>query len=287
MSFIESPRFPEDISYGATGGPRYRTDVVVVNSGAEKSNINWDQARAEYDVVHGVKNQAQMDILIAYFRAMKGRAHGFRFKDFSDFKVPLSLGKIGTGLGAGLASYQLNKNYAAGSLFELRAIKKPLSGTSLLYRNSALMVAGSAAGNYSLDTTTGIISFVADGSANASSIAVGATTTVVLASNPGLAAGQFLHLSGFTGVDAGLVNNLGHTINSVTGSTFVLATNTLGKTITLGSGAGKKFFQASDVLTWEGEFDIPCRFDTDEMKVSIEAYNVFSWGQIPVIEIRI
>jgi uncharacterized phiE125 gp8 family phage protein len=79
-------------------------------------------------------------------------------------------------------------------------------------------------------------------SSAASSITAGATTTVVLAANPGsLVAGDTIRLSGFAGADAALVNGLDHTINSVSGSgpyTFVLATNTAAKTITLGSGVG-------------------------------------------------
>ena len=76
----------------------------------------------------------------------------------------------------------------------------------------------------------------------ASAVTVGVTTTVVLAANPGsLAAGGLLRLDGFSGADAALLNGLDHTVNSVSGTgpyTFVLATNTAGKTITLGQGAG-------------------------------------------------
>ncbi len=43
MAFIET-RFPDDISYGAAGGPGYQTDVVTVNSGAEQRNAAWQDA---------------------------------------------------------------------------------------------------------------------------------------------------------------------------------------------------------------------------------------------------
>lgn len=36
----------------------------------------------------------------------------------------------------------------------------------------------------------------------------------------------------------------------------------------------------------ECAFDVPARFDTDQMKVTIEAYGSFSWGQIPVVEVK-
>lgn len=34
------------------------------------------------------------------------------------------------------------------------------------------------------------------------------------------------------------------------------------------------------------EFDVPVRFDTDQMKVSIEDIDNYSWGAIPLVEVR-
>lgn len=33
-------------------------------------------------------------------------------------------------------------------------------------------------------------------------------------------------------------------------------------------------------------FDVPVRFDSDQMDVTIETYQLGTWGQIPVVEIR-
>lgn len=38
-------------------------------------------------------------------------------------------------------------------------------------------------------------------------------------------------------------------------------------------------------LTWSGEFDNAVRFDTDRMATNIAAYEVFTWGGIPIREI--
>jgi uncharacterized protein (TIGR02217 family) len=291
MAFIETPRFPENISRGASGGPGYQTDVVVVASGHEKRNITWPIGRARYDVAHGVRTQAQMDTLTAFFRSVKGRAHGFRFKDWNDFACTATTGVLGTGNGTGGPVYQLGKRYTAGALSETRTISKPVSGQVAVQRNGSPVTVGASAGNIAIDSTTGLITFVADGQSNATSITVGATTTVVLTTNPGtLIAGQRLYLSGFIGTGAALVNDLAHTINTVTGTgpfTFVLATNTAGATITLGAGIGRRFPQVADALTWSGQFDVPVRFDIDQMAVSIEAFQLYSWGQIPLIEIRV
>jgi uncharacterized protein (TIGR02217 family) len=35
------------------------------------------------------------------------------------------------------------------------------------------------------------------------------------------------------------------------------------------------------------EFDVPVRFDTAHMAVTIESYRPHSWQQIPIVELRI
>ena len=34
------------------------------------------------------------------------------------------------------------------------------------------------------------------------------------------------------------------------------------------------------------EFDVPVRFNTDQMRVSFDDYNIYTWGQIPIIEVK-
>ena len=150
MAFIEV-RFPTDIAYGSAGGPEYSTDIVITHGGYEQRNINWSQARARYNVAHGVKTQSQLDALIAFFRARKGRADGFRFKDWTDYQVTGQT--LGTGDGT-TKIFQLIKTYISGSTSETRTITKPVAGTVNVYLNGVLQISG-----YTLDTTTGKIMF--------------------------------------------------------------------------------------------------------------------------------
>jgi uncharacterized protein (TIGR02217 family) len=44
---------------------------------------------------------------------------------------------------------------------------------------------------------------------------------------------------------------------------------------------------AQDVdVTADFEFDVPVRFDTDHMAVTIETYKLHRWQQIPIVELR-
>lgn len=152
MAFVET-RFPTDIAFGSAGGPEYSTDIVITQGGYEQRNVNWSQARARYNVAHGVKTQAQLDALIAFFRARKGRADGFRFKDWTDFQAAGQ--NIGTGNGSATV-FQLKKLYTNGSVTETRLITKPVAGTIAVYKDGVLQ-----SGTYTANTANGQITFSA------------------------------------------------------------------------------------------------------------------------------
>jgi uncharacterized protein (TIGR02217 family) len=71
MTGFHEVRFPDNIAYGATGGPEFATTVVATGSGHEKRNVNWAQARGRWDVASGLK----INELIAFFRARRARAY--------------------------------------------------------------------------------------------------------------------------------------------------------------------------------------------------------------------
>lgn len=151
MSNFVEERFPEDIALGSTGGPEYSTDVVATNSGFEQRNSNWQQARARYNVAHGIKTQEQLDALIAFFRARKGRAVGFRFKDWTDYSA------VGQQLGTGddvATEFQLSKTYTSGTGTEVRTISKPVPGSVSVFVNSIPQSSG-----ITIDSTTGLVTF--------------------------------------------------------------------------------------------------------------------------------
>lgn len=288
MAFYESPRFPDAIAYGALGGPAYATDVIAFDSGHEVRAIKWSVARARYDVAHAVKTPAEYATLLAFFRAMRGRAHGFRFKDWLDFAATSAEGRLGAGAaGTGLAAYQLIKRYATASPYEDRDIKKPVSGSVTVYRNASPVAVGAGAGQIAIDTSTGLVTFVADSSANVTAITVGSTTQVTFASAlSGLAVGGKLYLSGITGTVAATLNGLAHTISNIASNVYTLSVNTTGLAYTSG-GSGAKYPQPTDALTWAGEFDVPVRFDIDTMQVSYDTYQSLSWQSVPLVELRV
>lgn len=199
MAFHEV-QFPPDIAYGSSGGPVYSTDVVMTAGGYEQRNSNWQAARARYNVAHGVKTQAQLDELIAFFRARKGRAYGFRFKDWSDYEAAAQ--SLGTGNGV-ISQFQLIKHYVSGGVSETRLITKPVAGSVVIFVNGAAQASG-----WSVNSATGLVTF----------------------SSPPA------------------------------------------------NGA---------VIRADFAFDVPVRFDTDQLSARIDDYGVHSWGDIPLVEVRL
>jgi len=150
MSFDEV-RFPEAIALGATGGPEFRTTVVVTAGGFERRNAEWSAARGRWDVGSGAKEAADTAALIAFFRAREGMARGFRFRDWSDYRATGQ--SLGAGTGA-LTTFQLVKRYASGAVTSVRTITKPVSGTVAVFLDDVEQESG-----WSVNTATGVVTF--------------------------------------------------------------------------------------------------------------------------------
>jgi uncharacterized protein (TIGR02217 family) len=151
MTGFHEVQFQPDTSYGASGGPRYSTTVVTTVSGHERRNANWAMARGRWNVAHGLKKREQVAELIAFFRARRGRAYGFRFKGWTDYQaLAQSLG-VSDG---GTTTFQLDKHCASSGEVETREITKPVAGTVKICRDGVEATSG-----WSVDTTTGLVTF--------------------------------------------------------------------------------------------------------------------------------
>lgn len=159
MAFVETPRFPETMSYNSSGGPQWSTHVVTLQGGAEKRNALWTYPRHLYNARYAVQKADDMETIFQWFYSMKGRFNGFRFKDWHDFTSATSNGTptdtdqtLGTGDGAD-DTFQLIKNYTIGTETLARIISKPVSGTVVCSLDDV------PEAGFTVDTTTGIVTF--------------------------------------------------------------------------------------------------------------------------------
>lgn len=238
LSFDESAVFPKKIAFGYEGGPGWFTTVTQTAGGQEQRNINWENPIHKYRVAHEFVTQAEIDELFNFFNARRGRAIGFRFRDWRDYCTDMvgyttylqtkpapavdtlpaagvltasSMTNTATGLLVGdgvTTTFQLVKTYPAtgsGTAYQ-RPLKKPVnSDTVRVYLDA---VEQTITTHYTLDTTTGIVTFL------------------------------------------------------------------------VAPGAGV-------VPTHDSLFEVPCRFDTDEMSSSLDDFNLSTWRNVGILEIRV
>ncbi len=126
-------QFPSDIAYGATGGPEFLTDIYTASSGIETRNINWNNSRCRYNLAPAIKTKDQLDIIVTFFRICKGKAIGFRFKDWMDYSI--SKQKIDMGDG-NKTEFQVIKTYIVESIKIERKIAKPVKDRLKIYVNN-------------------------------------------------------------------------------------------------------------------------------------------------------
>ncbi|HHK74210.1 MAG TPA: TIGR02217 family protein [Rhizobiales bacterium] len=159
MSFHEV-RFPDGISYGTSGGPERRTEIAMLGSGFEERNSPWAHSRRRYNAGYGVRDTNDLHTVIGFFEARHGRLHGFRFKDWLDWKscpplVEFTPTDQSIGIGDGVQSdYQLVKRYQSGGQTYTRPINKPVAGTVRIALDGVEQTTG-----WSVDTTNGLITF--------------------------------------------------------------------------------------------------------------------------------
>lgn len=162
MAFHEI-RFPANLSFGSVGGPERRTEIVTLTNGFEERNTPWAHSRRRYDAGVGLRSLDDVETLIAFFESRSGQLHGFRWKDWSDFKScpPSATPKPDDqliGIGDGVTTvFQLQKTYVSGQQSYTRPIRKPVLGTVLVALSDNPKVEGL---EFQVNVETGEVTFV-------------------------------------------------------------------------------------------------------------------------------
>ncbi len=150
MDPFDDVLYPFALGRSASVAPEFSTSIAVTTSGHERRNSLWSDARLHFDVGPGIRSEAELSELIAFFRARRGPARGFRIMDPFDNS---SNGMTGTptmldqqlGIGDGArADFQLLKTYG-GPEPQVRPITRARAGTLVV------SVGGTASTAWSLE----------------------------------------------------------------------------------------------------------------------------------------
>lgn len=160
--------FPTALKVGSKGGPEFAVDVFEHSlSGAEQRNLYHSHGRRRYAPEKGSVTKADFYELLAFWHARYGKAHSFLFKDPGDYATT-DTGNTDEGsnwvqqfLGYGSSAieleFQLVKVYGSSPYTFTRTITKPIDNDNLKVFIDGMEL--ESAGAWSVDTTTGIITF--------------------------------------------------------------------------------------------------------------------------------
>jgi uncharacterized protein (TIGR02217 family) len=201
-------RFPLRLSFGTSGGPGRRVEIVRLSTGFEHGNLRHRHSVRRYDAGSGLRSLADLADVMAFFEARRGRLTGFRFRDPLDWHSGPHGAAAGAfdqliGVGDGATTrFDLRKTYGEGDAAYHRPIEKPVAGT---------------------------VTVAVDGTETAADVAIDtAAGSVTFASPPG----------------------------------------------------------AGEAVTAGFAFDVPVRFDIEQLSVSLAAFEAGDIPSIPLIEIR-
>ena len=161
LAFFETPRFPEPLSYGSSGGPQYSTGIAALQSGFEQRVAIWSYPLHAYDASMAIRTRDDVQAIRRFFHLARGRLRGFRFKDWDDYSstaddrsAPQASDQV-LGVGDGvLKVYALAKTYQLEGETQARRITKPVAGSVLVAKDGIPQASG-----WSVDTATGLVTF--------------------------------------------------------------------------------------------------------------------------------
>ncbi|KPQ25251.1 MAG: TIGR02217 family protein [Porphyrobacter sp. HL-46] len=159
MNPFDDVLYPFALGRNTAVAPEFSTSIAVTASGHERRNALWSDARVHFDVGPGIRSEAELSELLAFFRARRGPARGFKIMDPFDHSsngmagTPTMLDQV-VGIGDGArADFQLVKSYGNGAEPQIRPITRPRAETLLV------SVAGAANSAWTLGDR-GLLSFL-------------------------------------------------------------------------------------------------------------------------------
>lgn len=287
--FLEE-RLPVDVRMGAMYGDGFDVEITQTVAGHEYRYLKHPYPRRESTIQYTLTTSELWDRVVALYYRAYGMYAGFRVRNMDDFSTnahtaaPTAFDAPAALVSAGV--YQLQKQYGQGGTplsigLPVRTIFKPVAGT---VRVGCQSVAFPAA-QWSVDTTTGRVTFAANKSAAVTSITKGATTRLAFAAPHTYVVGESVHVSGVAGMTA--INNQRALITGInnTGTYWIdVAINSSGYSGTPSGGVVNTRPQTGETVTAGCEFDLPCRFNS-RIDITHTSFNVRESGTIDLIEL--
>ena len=144
------------IIYKTSGGPKFNTSVVIVNSGVESRNVIWSFPLGKWELGERDMMPTDFSIMKNFFNARYGKAQGFRAKIWEDYKDDgqgVLLPIVGS-----TTTLQMYKNYPSGPTSGQRKIVKPIASPAIkVFRDAGAGLGPVLDAGAAVNTTTGVV----------------------------------------------------------------------------------------------------------------------------------
>ncbi len=287
---LDNVVFPLMLEAG-TSIPEFSTTIIPTGSGAEQRIGNWLDSRVTFNAAMGVRSKKDLQTLVNFFRARKGRLRAFLVKDLLDFQASGDIFALGDGVTKDFQLQRVYTDMATSAAYGVqgnvdnRPIFKPVPSTVDVYGGIAgvtLLTEGGFGATASATVSGGIITAITitnggSGYTTAPTVLItggggsGASATSTIATGAVTGTTSLVGGTGFTSIPTiTLVNtNNNYSINYKTGIISFVTAPTSGH-----------------ILNWFGEFYIPCRFIDDRLPADEIFYDMVEQkgaGNIPDI----
>lgn len=283
--FLEE-RLPVNVKVGAEYGDDYNVEITETASWSEHRHLVHPYPRRVFNIGYTDYTADLWDDLIDLYHRAYGMYAGFRVRAIDDFSTndnvsaPTALDQELEVLTAG-SSYRLQKFYGQlgtplGIGSPVRTIFKPVAGTT------KVAIAGvESALNWSVTTTTGVVTFSANITDAITAITKAAQAVITVGSNS-FTTGMSVYFSDIVGMVE--LNGLRGLITARTDTQITVAIDTTLFTTYVSGGNVNTNPQTGELVTGGCEFDIPCRFN-GRIDVTTPSANIREANSIEIIEL--
>lgn len=284
--FLEE-RLPVDVRMGATYADEYNVEITQTASGSEYRRLVHQYPRRIFNVSYMKLTDDLWGGLLSLYHRCYSMYAGFRVKCLDDYTTngrtgaPTATDQTLEVLTAG-TSYRLQLEYGKGDTpisigLPVRTIFKPVAATTKV----AIGALEQGALMWSVDTTTGRVTFAADKTRSITGITQASSAVVTVGSHT-FAIGESVHISGVVGMTE--INGLRGTITATGGTTITVAIDSTAFSTWTSGGTVHTNPQTGEVVYGGCEFDIPCRFNSRIDQIA-RTHELFETGDIEVIEL--
>ena len=288
--FLEE-RLPVSVRLGSSYSDEYAVDITQTRGGSEYRRLLNPYPVRRFSVNFTLA-QAKLwaNVINMYHRAY-GMYAGFRVKCLDDYTTnaqvlpPTAFDEAMALVSTGV--YQIQNYYGTGSTpislgYPLRTIFKPVAGTVHVGVN-AVEVLNSPVVNWTVDNTTGKVTFSANKTAAVSSAISKASSAVIPCAGNSFLVGETVNISGCAGMTQ--INGLRGQITAISaGVSITVNINSTAFSTWTSGGTLNTRPQVGEAVTSGCEFDLPCRFNSHINIIGIDPATR-DCGSIEVIEI--